>query len=131
MEFVSFQRIHLDGVIGLCAAEGWPSYCADPERTFRALTAPGSVTVVAVDDEKVVGFTHTLTDGAIRAYLANMAVDRERRRQGIGRGLIEATINRLNAVYLDLLAAEGAESFYQSFEHRRLPEYRIHWQAER
>ncbi len=34
--------IHLDGVIRLCAAEGWSSSPANPSRASRVLTHPGS-----------------------------------------------------------------------------------------
>ena len=51
-----FIEEHLDGVLSLCRAEGWPSFPDDPERAIRVLTAPGVTTVIALDDGKVVGF---------------------------------------------------------------------------
>jgi hypothetical protein len=33
-----FRPGDLEGVIALCAAEGWPSFPGDPARTLRALT---------------------------------------------------------------------------------------------
>ncbi len=74
LEFRTFERRDLNDVIGLCKAERWESYVVDPERTYRALSAPGVITVVAVEKGKVLGFAQSLTDGAIRAYLANMVV---------------------------------------------------------
>ena len=65
----------LDGVLRLCEAEGWPSFPADPERASRVLTAPGVTTVVAVDDQRVVGFAQLFNDGELQAFLANIAVD--------------------------------------------------------
>jgi hypothetical protein len=35
-----FDRVHLDQLLTLVAAEGWTEYADDPERTYRALTAP-------------------------------------------------------------------------------------------
>ena len=40
-------REHLEGALMLFAAERWQTYAADPERTYRALTAPGATTLVA------------------------------------------------------------------------------------
>src|SRR5438105_12155746 len=37
-----FNQVHLDRLLTLVAAEGWTEYSHDPERTYRALTAPGS-----------------------------------------------------------------------------------------
>lgn len=124
MEFRSFERQDLEGVIGICKAEGWESYY-DPERTFRALTGAGVVTIVAIENSAVLGFAQVLTDGAIRAYLANMGVVAERRNQGIGRQLIKESFARLDAVYMDLLSADDATEFYERFEYRRLPGYRL------
>jgi hypothetical protein len=51
----SVTGLHLDRLLTLVAAEGWTEYSHDPERTYRALTAPGSTTLVAVADGQVVG----------------------------------------------------------------------------
>jgi hypothetical protein len=40
----AFGREHVAGAVALCDAEGWDTYTADTERTYRALTAPGSTT---------------------------------------------------------------------------------------
>ena len=41
MEFVTFAPEHLDGVVALCRAQGWPSFVNDPQRAQKALTAAG------------------------------------------------------------------------------------------
>lgn len=74
MENLLYERSHLEGVVALCEAEGWPSYPADPERAHRALTAPGVTAVVAWDDGMVVGFAYLQSDGEIQAHLSNLAV---------------------------------------------------------
>jgi hypothetical protein len=74
MEIRRFRSGDLDAVVGLCRAEGWDTYVADPERTCHALSAAGVITMVAVEDGNVCGFAQLLTDGAVRAYLANIVV---------------------------------------------------------
>ena len=125
MEFRTFDKRDLDSIVRICNAEGWESYY-DPERTFRALDGAGVVTVVAIENQEVLGFAQVLTDGAIRAYLANMAVVPEQRGRGIGRQLIREVFARLDAVYLDLLSTGDANEFYERFEYRRLPGYRLY-----
>ena len=44
----AFAHVHLDGLIALVTAEGWTEYTDDLERTYRALTAPGVTTLVAI-----------------------------------------------------------------------------------
>lgn len=91
MDYVAFSEEHMPGILRICEAEGWPSFPADPQRAVRALTAPGVLSMVAVEDGEVVGFAQMLTDGALQAFLCLLAVAREARGQGVGRKLVEQT----------------------------------------
>ena len=55
MSIEPFTRAHLDGLIALVATAGWTEYTEDAERTYRALSAPGATTLVALADGRVVG----------------------------------------------------------------------------
>jgi GNAT superfamily N-acetyltransferase len=126
MEIRAFERCDLQQVIRLCEAEGWESYSADPERTYRALSASNVICLVATENDKVLGFAQCLTDGAIRAYLANMVVEAGKRGTGVGKMLVNEILARCAAVYVDLLSEEGAQGFYATFPHRTIPGYRIY-----
>ena len=126
MELAPFGPDHLQGVLRLCEAEGWPSLPADPERAVRALTAPGAVTVVALDQGEVVGFAEAITDGEIQAYLTFVVVAEGARRRGLGGRLVREVFARSGAERLDLLTVEGVEGFYRSFSHRAIPGFRIY-----
>jgi ribosomal protein S18 acetylase RimI-like enzyme len=130
MATISYEKFaprHLEGVIELCRAEGWESYLQDRERTFRALTAAGVITIVAMREGAVCGFAQILTDGEIRAYLTDVAVATDARRHGVGTRLIEEAFSRAGARYLDLLCDPGAEKMYESFDsHRRMQGFRIY-----
>lgn len=120
----------LQAVLALCAAEGWQTFACDPERTHRALSAPGVTTVVATDDDdaRVVGFASLHGDGEVQAYLSMIAVDPEFRRRGIGRLLIEDALKRAGGERIDLLT-DTAQSFYEHLPHRRMDGYRIYPRA--
>jgi ribosomal protein S18 acetylase RimI-like enzyme len=126
LEVRRFLSADLDGIIELCRAEGWESYLADRERTLRALTGPGVITIVAIQEQEICGFAQMLSDGAIRAYLANIAVAAKWRGIGIGRRLIQELFAEARPLYVDLLSTESAASFYDTLSHRRLPGYRIY-----
>ena len=79
LEYRSIQEQDLAGVVALRAAEPWPSYTQDPQRTWRALTAPGVTTIVAAEDGRVVGFAQVLSDGQIAAFLSLLLVAADRR----------------------------------------------------
>lgn len=121
-----FTRDHLDGVLRICSAEGWPSFPEDPERAVRVLTAPGVTTVVAVDGENVVGFAEVFSDGELQAFLANVAVAADHRGKGIGRSLVAETLRLAGGQRVDLLSEGGAVEFYESFPHFAKPGYRLY-----
>ena len=126
VDFVRFGEEHFSRVLRLYEAEGWPSFPQDPALAMHALTAPGVVALVAVEESEVVGFARLLTDGALEAYLCELVVAETARRQGVGRALVEEAFALSGARRLDLLAGEGSEDFYRSFRHRDFPGYRIY-----
>ena len=125
LRYVDFRREHLEGVIALCEDEGWPSFPEDPARAQRALTAPGVKTVVAIEDDVLVGFAYGHGDGEIQAHLTLLVVTKSHRRRGIARRLVEEVFRRTGGMRMDLLAEPGSEAFYQSFEHKESRGFRI------
>lgn len=124
-----FESDDLPAVLRLCAAEGWPSFPADPARALRVLTAPGVTTVVAVDDDndgRVVGFAELFSDGELQAYLANLVVDAERRGAGVGRRLVTEALRVAGGERVDLLSDLGATGFYDTFPHFERPGFRLY-----
>ncbi|MGH8980373.1 MAG: GNAT family N-acetyltransferase [Acidimicrobiales bacterium] len=130
VEVVPFGAEHLDGVLELASAEGWPSLPTDPARALRVLTAPGVTTVVARDERRVVGFAEMLCDGEIQAYLALLVVAADRRGEGIGRLLTRSATERAGGSRVDLLSETESAGFYERFVHQRLPGFRIYPAAE-
>lgn len=124
--FEAFDPRHLSDVTRLCVSEGWNSY-EDPAVALRALSAPGSIVVVAVEDSgSVVGFVQLQTDGEVHAHISNVLVALPYRRNGLGRRLLEHAFARSGARYLDLVSTEGADAFYRSFDHKEFPGFRIY-----
>ena len=123
-EIRPFAAPDLDGVVALCAAEGWPSFPEDPARALRALTAPGVTTVVAVDDGVVAGFAQLLSDGEIQAHLSLIAVDIRHRRKGLALAMLQEALRRAGGQRIDLIT-DTAPEFYAALPHRRLDGFRI------
>ena len=89
-------------------------------QTFKAMLKHANLTITAWDDEKLVGISRSLTDFAYVAYLADLAVDEQYQRSGIGKRLIEETKGRLGPeCMIVLLAAPKANEYYEhiGFEH--------------
>ena len=123
---VAFGHEHLDEVLRLCEAEGWPSFPADPARALRAFTAPGVTTLVAAYEGEVIGFAHVLSDGEVQAYLSLIAVETSWRRRGVARALVEEAFRRIGAKRLDVLSEEEAAGLYEALPHRAVPGYRLY-----
>ena len=119
-----FQAGDLDGVVELCAAEGWPSFPEDRARALRALTAPGVTTVVAVEGARLAGFAQLMSDGEIQAHLSLIAVDPAFRRRGIARAMLREALARAGGVRIDLVT-DTAPDFYAALPHRRFDGFRI------
>ena len=126
MDIVPFVEQHLDGVIRLCVAEGWPSFSEDPDRAIRVLTAPGVTTVIAMDNGQVVGFAELFSDGELQAFLANLAVDERFRGGGTGRALVMEALSLAGGEQIDLLSEDEAVGFYGSFPNFQKPGFRLY-----
>lgn len=87
---------------------------------FAGMLDNASLIVSAWHGERLVGMARTLTDFTYVAYLADLAVDTEFQKQGIGKQLIQETKRRLgNDCMIVLLAAPKANDYYPKlgFEH--------------
>lgn len=88
--------------------------------TFEAMLKNANLTITAWDQGKLIGIARSLTDFAYVNYLADLAVDQQYQRMGIGKKLIAETQKRLGPnCMIVLLAAPKANDYYEhiGFEH--------------
>jgi predicted N-acetyltransferase YhbS len=87
---------------------------------FEGMLKNANLTITAWDGTRLVGIARSLTDFTYVAYLADLAVDSECQKQGIGKRLIEETKRRLKPeCMIVLLSAPKANEYYPKlgFEH--------------
>lgn len=87
---------------------------------FEGMLNNANLTITAWDGERLVGISRCLTDFTYVAYLADLAVDSEYQRRGVGKRLIQETKQRLwPECMVVLLAAPMANDYYPKvgFEH--------------
>ena len=111
MSIEPFTRAHLDGLIALVAAEGWTEYTEDAERTYRALSAPGATTLVALADGRVVGAIQVQSDGVIQAHVSLLLIDPETRGHQLGSRLLREGLERAGGLQLDIRTR--TEGYYE------------------
>lgn len=122
-KIVPLAHDHLPGAINLFAAEDW-SYAEDEQRTWRALTAPGSLTLVALSHEQeVIGIAQVLSDGEVQAFLAIVLIARAHRRQGVARLLINEARARTRCLRLDVISC--ADPLYEQLGFARVSGFRL------
>jgi ribosomal protein S18 acetylase RimI-like enzyme len=106
-----FAQAHLDGLIALVAAEGWTEYADDAERTYRALSARGVTTLVALADGQVVGAIQVQSDGVIQAHVSLLLIDREWHGRRLGSRLLREGLERAGGLWLDIRTR--TEDYYE------------------
>jgi ribosomal protein S18 acetylase RimI-like enzyme len=132
VRITAYQPEHLDQILALCKAEDWTTFAGSRDRAARAMSNPGVTALVAVDDEvgsaeeRVLGFSQAIGDGAFGGYLCMLLVAEDARGRGIGKALVERTLVESGVLRLDLLSSEGAMSLYERFPHNRIPGFRIY-----
>jgi ribosomal protein S18 acetylase RimI-like enzyme len=126
VKIVAYEPGHLEQVLALCKAEDWTTFAGNRDRAARAMSNPGVTALVAIEDERVLGFAQAVGDGAFGGYLCMLLVAAEARGQGIGKALVERTLVESGVLRLDLLSSEGAMSLYERFPHIRIPGFRIY-----
>ena len=100
---VKSKKNDLHEIVELCKAESWPSFVKDPKRAWRALTAPGVITIVAIESGRVLGFAQMQADGEIQAHLSLILVTAEQRGQGIGTRLVQEAFKMSGAERIDVI----------------------------
>jgi ribosomal protein S18 acetylase RimI-like enzyme len=137
VRITAYEPEHLDQILALCKAEDWTTFAGSRDRAARAMSNPGVTALVAVDDddegegepggeERVLGFSQAVGDGAFGGYLCMLLVAEDSRGRGIGKALVERTLVESGVLRLDLLSSEGAISLYERFPHNRIPGFRIY-----
>lgn len=109
----------------LYRAQGWRQACEeDSPLWIRKLVAGSHCFVIAVEEEEVVGMGRAISDGISDAYIQDVTVRSDRRRQGIGRSILRTMLDRLNADglrWIGLIAEPGSSNLYRQAGFREMP----------
>lgn len=109
----SFEKIpSAEEVILLYNRSGLPRPTDDIER-IRKMFTHSNLIVTAWDESKLVGVSRSITDWVWSCYLADLAVDPDYKRSGIGKKLIQMTQEKLgDESMILLLSVPTAMEYY-------------------
>ena len=125
--YKEFGCEYLDQVMTLYNSEGWDIY-TEPKRIKRAFE--NSLYILgAFEGERLIGFIRCLGDGEFDMYVSDLIVDKDHRRQGIGKALLSKAMERYshieNFVLMTGLEEESNNRFYRSMGMREFKENRL------
>lgn len=111
--------------MGLRKMVGWVEF---PLEQAVACIEKAYMILCVRDDEKAIGVVRLLWDGGYIAFLSDVIVDPKYQGQGIGRKLVEKSLQKLKdgmkpgyKVKVTLNSAKGKELFYEKFGFRVRP----------
>lgn len=107
-----------DEVIALYKANAWSS--AEKPRQLLAALRNSHTLVTARVNGRLVGLGNAISDGHLVVYFSHMLVHPEFQRQGIGRAMMGALLERYADFHQKMLTADGdAVEFYESMGFQR------------
>jgi GNAT superfamily N-acetyltransferase len=117
--------VDLDEVIALYDAVGWSAYTKAP-MALRAAIAGSSYVVVARRGERLIGLARAVSDNATICYLQDVLVLPEEHRNGVGRALVQAVLDRYRTVRQKVLLTDdepGQRAFYETLGYAEVRDY--------
>ena len=117
IEYRSAEGRDLEAIRAFLAANGWAKRVADEER-FRKMLENARRTVVAFENERIVGVARALCDDASNGYIGTVAVAEDKRGSGIGREMVERLMGADSNITWVLRAGRGSEAFWKKMGFR-------------
>lgn len=115
------DEVETEELVDLYDAVGWSTYTADPEALARAV-ANSSFVVTSRDGGALVGLARGLSDDVAVCYLQDVLVRPSHQRRGIGRALLEASLEHHAHVRQKVLLTDddpAQHALYRSVGFRR------------
>jgi len=118
-------EIASDELVALYEAVGWSAYTNAP-RVLHAAIAGSSYVVAARRGQRLIGLARAISDDATICYLQDVLVLPEEQRNGVGRALVEAVLDRYRTVRQKVLLTDdepGQRAFYEALGYAEVRAY--------
>lgn len=112
-------------IMELYRAQGWWLPSDDGrEQLISRLIAGSHCFVIATDQKNIVGMGRAISDGVSDAYIQDVTVRLDRRKQGIGKLILRTLMDRLHVdgiAWIGLIAEPGSHALYHHAGFREMP----------
>ncbi len=119
-------QLDFAAVLDLYASVGWSNYTNHPRRLEQAFHQSLFVMAAYDDDEELGGLIRGVGDGLTIVFIQDLLVYPQYQRQGIGRSLLQQTLESFKDVYQIQLATEQSDinlAFYRELGFRRQEDF--------
>lgn len=118
MEIRAIRPNEVESARQLLLSAGWNRKVSNAEE-FAELVSRSQLALVAVSEDRVIGFIRALTDGMTNGYISMVVVTQELRGTGIGRSLVQAAMGSNGRITWVLRAGRpGVFGFYEKLGFR-------------
>jgi ribosomal protein S18 acetylase RimI-like enzyme len=104
-------------IVEIYRAQGWWQPADEGrEHLIPRLIAGSHCFAIATDEKNIVGMGRALSDGVSDAYIQDLTVRLDRRKQGIGKLILQTLLERLHAdgiAWIGLIAEPGSDPLYR------------------
>lgn len=114
MEYREFGPERLPRVLEIYESAGWTAYLGDGE-ALAEVFRNSLYTLGAFDGGRLAGFVRCVGDGVHIVYVQDLIVDLPYKRQGIGRALLRAAMERYAHVRMFALATDASDPDSSAF----------------
>ena len=118
-------QLDFAAALDLYVSVAWSNYTNRPQQLEQAFHQSLFV-MAAYDDEELVGLIRAVGDGVTIVFIQDLLVYPKYQRQGIGRSLLQQTLERFKDVYQIQLATEQSDknlAFYRELGFRRQEDF--------
>ena len=128
LEVEVVKEADLEQILALYKQAGWWNEPID-EKSYervRRIISDTFCFVIARYQDRIVGMGRSISDGVSDAYIQDVVVDKDFRRQGIGEAIIHRIVQFLlehNIRWIALISEPGSEEFYRQIGFRDMMGY--------
>ena len=112
-------------IAGLYREQGWRQACDEDSAEWVEKLVTGShCFIVALEGDQIVGMGRAISDGISDAYIQDLTVRSDRRKQGIGTEILRTILERLHADglrWIGLISEPGSSNLYRHAGFREMP----------
>ena len=126
VEFEAVSSAPVEEIVALYKSAGWWQESPEARSVIPGMIRGSFCFMVARSlDGHIIGMARVISDGCSDAYIQDVTVKASYRSRGIGTGIIEKLVDRLNSdglEWIGLIAEKNSHKFYERLNFKIMPD---------